>query len=103
MMSTSCHESRLHLPARNAHHIGCSWIAFTPRCLNRNATSCRRGSASERSPPGPVQKTSADAAARGQTIGSRFSGPDCSAHRACSPEEHDEIAIRVSGEVGDGE
>ena len=46
--------------------------------------------------PGPVQKTSADAAARGQTIGSRFSGPDCSVQRACSPAEDSEVAMRVS-------
>ena len=34
---------------------------------------------------GNDQKTSADAAARGQTIGSRFCGEDCSVHRSCCP------------------
>lgn len=51
----------------------------------RNATSCKRESASLALPPGPDQKTSADVAARGQTIESRFSGPDCSAQSSCSP------------------
>ena len=36
-------------------------------------------------PPGPVQKSSADDAARGQTVSSRFSGPDCSVQRRCWP------------------
>lgn len=35
--------------------------------------------------PAPVQNTSAEAAARGQTIESRFSGPACSDQRSCWP------------------
>ena len=36
----------------------------------------------------PVQNTSAEAAARGHTMGSRFSGPLCSVHRSCCPDKH---------------
>jgi len=85
------HENKLHLPGLNAHHSGCSGIALIPRWAIRNATSCKRGRASvplRGSPSGsvaPVQNTSAELAARGQTIGSRFAGEDCSVHRSCSP------------------
>ena len=75
----------LHNPGLSAHHIGCSCIAWMPLCLMRNATSCKRGSASLEFPPGPDQNTSAEVAARGQTMESRFSGPDCSVHSSCSP------------------
>ncbi len=97
-------ESRLHAPGRKAHHIGCSWIALMPLCLIRNATSCRRGKAAFSSPPGPDQKTSAEAAARGQTMESRFSGPDCSVHNSCWPgfdERESENELRVVGQQGE--
>jgi hypothetical protein len=77
---------RSHTPGLKAHHNGCRAIAFTPRCTNRNAISCRRGKAASRFWPGPVQKSSADDAARGHTIGSRLDGEDCSVHRRCWPE-----------------
>ncbi len=52
-------------------------------------------------PVGPVQKTSADAAARGHTVESRFSGPDCTDQRACSPASHNELE-RWMGEEREG-
>jgi hypothetical protein len=79
------HAVKSHTKGRSAHHSGCNEIARTPRRLNRYPTSCSRGSAVRTSPPPPLQNTSADAAARGHTIGSRFSGPDCSVHRSCCP------------------
>lgn len=84
-MSVSNHHSRSHSCGRNAHQSGWSEMLRTPRWRSRKLTSCRRGSAAETFPPGPLQKTSADDAARGQTIGSRFSGPDCSVQRLCCP------------------
>lgn len=68
-----------------AHHCGCNGIALTPLCTNRYATSCSLGNAVRTSPPGPDQNNSADAAARGHTMESRFEGPDCSAHNSCCP------------------
>jgi hypothetical protein len=52
--------------------------------------TCKRGNASvtfNGAPVGclPLQKISAEDAARGHTIGSRFWGPDCSLHKSCSP------------------
>jgi hypothetical protein len=52
--------------------------------------TCKRGSASVTLSGAPVgclllQKISAEDAARGQTMGSRFWGPDCSLHNICSP------------------
>lgn len=91
-----------HTPGLTAHHCGCSGIAFTPRATMRNCRSCKRGSAVSEpaavfrcEPSGsvaPVQKTSAEVAARGQAMGSRFEGPDCSVQRSCSPvvKMHDE-------------
>ena len=73
-------------------------MACTPRCTIRKRRSCRRGSADDTfrgDPSGsvaPVQKTSADDAARGHAIESRFSGPDCSVQRSCWP---------VGGELGE--
>jgi len=52
---------RSHAPGRSAHHSGWREIALTPRCLNRYATSCKRGNAVPTFPPGPDQKTWADA------------------------------------------
>ena len=83
--SSFLHAVKSHTKGRSAHHSGCNEIARTPRRLNRYPTSCSRGSAVRTSPPAPLQNTSADAAARGHTIGSRFSGPDCSVHRSCCP------------------
>jgi hypothetical protein len=74
-----------HANGRSAHHSGCSDIACTPRFLKRYPSSCRRGSAALRLPPGPLQNTSADAAVRGHTIESRFCGPDCSVQSSCCP------------------
>jgi hypothetical protein len=74
-----------HANGRSAHHSGCNEIACTPRFLMRYPSSCKRGNAALTLPPGPVQNTSADAAARGHTIGSRFCGPDCSVQSSCCP------------------
>jgi hypothetical protein len=76
---------------RRAHHWGCRAIALTPLCTILYLKSCRRGNADETFrglPSGriaPVQKTSAELAARGQAIESRFSGEDCSVQRSCWP------------------
>ena len=65
---------RSQAPGRSAHHSGWSEIDFTPRVRKRYDTSCRRGSADDTfrgDPSGsvaPVQKTSADDAARGREI-----------------------------------
>ena len=85
-----CHEFNKHFSGRNAHHSGCKLIAFTPRAFNRYLTSCIRAKASltSRLPSArvpPVQNNSAEAAARGQAMLSRFSGPDCSVQSSCSP------------------
>jgi hypothetical protein len=90
----------VHRSGRNAHHLGWILIARTPRRTSLSLISCMRArrlafSVTFPSTPAirgvpsgriaPVQKTSAELAARGQTMGSRFSGPDCSAHRSCWP------------------
>lgn len=86
-------EFKLQRPGRRAHQRGCSGIAFTPLCTILNLRSCRRGSAEvplRGEPSGkvaPVQNTSADDAARGHAIESRFSGADCSVHNSCSPDK----------------
>lgn len=78
-------------PGRRAHHRGWIGIALTPLWINLYLISCNLGKASEplRGVPsgrvGPVQNTSADAAARGHTIGSRLEGSDCSVQRRVSP------------------
>ena len=94
------HAVRSHTPGRSAHHSGWSEIAWTPRWRMRYATSWRRGSAVEMLPPGPVQKSSADDAARGQTMSSRFSGPDCSVQRRCWPPRTSEASSAVRFAVG---
>jgi hypothetical protein len=66
-------------------------MALTPLRTILYLMSCNRGSAEAtlRGLPsgrfGPVQKTSAELAARGQTMESRFSGDDCSVHKSCWP------------------
>lgn len=88
-------EFKLQAWGRSAHHCGCNAIALTPRCTNLYLASCNRGNASELLsgvPVGswaPVQNTSAAAAVRGHTIGSRLDGSDCSVHNSVSPENID--------------
>jgi len=90
----SAHNQRnhaSHTPGRNAHHCGCKAMAFIPLWTILKRRSCSRGSADSTFrgvPPGrvaPVQKTSAELAARGQAIESKFSGDDCSVHSSCCP------------------
>lgn len=71
------HESTIHFSGLNAHHSGCKFIARTPLASIRYLTSCILPNASltSRLPSArvpPVQKISAEAAARGQTMESRF-------------------------------
>ena len=87
-------------PGRRTHHSGWSEIVFTPRWRKRYDTSCRRGSAALTLPPGPLQKSSADDAARGQTVSSRFSGPDCSVQRRCWPPRTSVASSAVRFAVG---
>lgn len=88
---TLASTARSHALGLKAHHSGCNGIASTPLWTILNLKSCSRGSAdtTSRGEPSesvaPVQKTSAEAAARGQTMESRFSGPACSDQRTCSP------------------
>jgi hypothetical protein len=71
---------------RSAHHVGCNGIACTPLCCIRNASSCKRGRALVTLVRmGPPQNSSAEVAARGHTIESRFAGDDCSVQRGCWP------------------
>ena len=91
---------RSQAPERSAHHSGWSEIDFTPRVRKRYDTSCKRGSAVLMLPPGPVQKSSADDAARGQTMSSRFSGPDCSVQRRCWPPRTSVASSAVRFAVG---
>lgn len=79
------YDSRSHAPGRSAHHSGCRGIACTPRLTIRKRTSCSRGNALDTFNAAPFdtppdQYTSAALAARGQMIGSRFCGEDCSDH-----------------------
>ncbi|KAG1894153.1 uncharacterized protein F5891DRAFT_1063553 [Suillus fuscotomentosus] len=77
-------------------------MALTPSCTILYLTSCiihislRSASVTlSVAPVGyfPLQKISADDAARGHTIGSIFWGPDCSLHRICSPADCPERSI----------
>lgn len=83
--------STSHLPGLKAHQCGCNAIALTPLFTSLYLSSCSLGRASDTFlalPLGsfaPVQKTSAELAARGHTVESRFSGEDCSVHRSCCP------------------
>ena len=89
------YASTSHAPGLLAHHSGCRAIALIPLLLILYATSCSLGNAARTPstsfltfPSGsvaPVQYISAALAARGQTIGSRFSGEDCSVQRSDSP------------------
>lgn len=72
-------------PGRRAHQRGWSGMVCTPLCWKRNDRSCNLGSTAEMFCPGPVQKSSADDAARGHEMGSMFEGPDCSVHSKCWP------------------
>jgi hypothetical protein len=75
----------------SAQYSGCKAMAFTPRCTYRYLRSCSLGRASFPSSglpfgwTGPVQNTSADAAARGQIMLSILDGSDCSVHKSCWP------------------
>jgi hypothetical protein len=53
------HDAIPHLPGRRAHHIGCSGVTRVPRACTRNASSCKRGSASVTFvTAGPLQNSS---------------------------------------------
>ena len=97
------HEFKSHCPGRTAHHSGCSAMAFTPRCTMRYRISCRRGRASStlRAVPSgkvaPVQKISADVAARGQVMGSRLFASDCSDHRRFWPDDEWVYLVWIAG------
>ena len=62
--------------------------------------SCSRYNAVVESPPGPDQNTSAEAAARGQTVESRFSGEDCSVQSRCWPPMTSAASAEVRFAVG---
>lgn len=94
------YQFRSHSYGLSAHHNGCNGIVRTPRCCIRNETSCRRGSADVIFPPGPLQKSSAEDAARGQIIGSMFEELDCSVQRLCWPVETAVVSLTKASFVG---
>jgi hypothetical protein len=82
-------EPALYHPVADVLNCLCAISHLSKEQLEAVLT-CKRGSASvtfNGAPVGclPLQNISAEDAARGQTIGSRFSGPDCSLHKSCSP------------------